>query len=427
MFTYPDKEKSSALILTSIVLFLLLIFGVYFLNSSLTGFKIVQNYSFANQAYYLAEAGINEAIWKLKNDSVWKDDFVDPNKNPAPDGKFWSATFQRDSGLISGGSYEVTIQNYDCARGEIISRAKIEFPSGNFVQRIVKTRVFKALNPSPVNDSPIFSGGIAKKSIFILTSTMNIHNGNIFSNGDINLVGRSVLNVEGQVLAVGEIKKSSASTIKASARCSQNFCDDGCGGACPPEAIDVPMIDFDSEDLNSYKNKAIREGTLYSSSEFETMLWENPDLVLNNDVTYVTGPIELKGGQKLTVNGVLVSDSYISVGEKYNWGRRSGNSQIIVNNISGKPSGILAKGKIKIGPFSRAIDINGLLYASDEFILLSFFYDFNLTGGLITNKLTLINFFGEFNITLNDQVIRDTIGVPQYSPVVTIEHWEESY
>lgn len=256
---------------------------------------------------------------------------------------------------------------------------------------------------------------------------MNIYNGNILSNGDINLGGKSILNVEGQVLAVGEIKKSSASTINASACCSQNFCDDGCGGVCPPEAISVPMIDFDSEDPNSYKNKAIVEGTLYSSSEFETMLQENPDLALNNDITYITGPIELKGGQKLTVNGVLVSDSYISIGEKYNWGGRSGNSQIIVNNTSGKPSGILVKGKIKVGQFSDAININGLLYASDEFILLSSSYDFNLTGGLVTNTLNLISHSGEFNITLDDPVIRDTIGVPKYSPVVTIEHWEESY
>ena len=46
---------------------------IYFLDLVTTGSRVSRSYSLASQTYYLAEAGINEAIWKLKND--WEDEF----------------------------------------------------------------------------------------------------------------------------------------------------------------------------------------------------------------------------------------------------------------------------------------------------------------------------------------------------------------
>ncbi len=66
-----------------IILSLLLLLGLYFSSFVLAEFNIAQSYVKSSQAYYLAEAGINEAIWKIKNDDTtsdgdpaWKIEFV---------------------------------------------------------------------------------------------------------------------------------------------------------------------------------------------------------------------------------------------------------------------------------------------------------------------------------------------------------------
>ncbi len=159
--TINYQQKGVILLITFLTLSILFVLGSYLLVFTVTDRKISGSQESGTNTYYLAEAGINDAVWKLKNDNItsdgdeaWEDDFIDPNKNPYPDGSYWQATFSRTIGVDS---YQTTIKNTSQGRGEIISTATSPIPGGGTSRRVVKTTVFKAL-ASPVQNNSVSTG-----------------------------------------------------------------------------------------------------------------------------------------------------------------------------------------------------------------------------------------------------------------------------
>lgn len=474
------KQRGTVLIITFLVLEILLLLGSYFLSFTLVESKISKSQQAGTKTYYLAEAGINEAIWKLKNDTTtadgdpaWADDFVDADKNPYPDGSYWGSGFSRSFG---DGTYIVTIQNSARGKGEIVTTASLPLPQGKSTQRIVKTTVFKAL-ASPVRDSPLFSGG-SSENIDIEYSNIQINKGNIFSNHHLNIKNLSNVRVydnpetedilEGQTLVVGNFLISFVSSLDTEAVCAQNECTENCEGyqpgstGCPPASAAVPLVDFDSPDPNSFKSRAqqaqdsgqcqaLCNGNpcstkcVFSGSEFEDLLWavgQGGNLALNSTITYVTGSIDLKGGRRLIINGTLIADDNINIGMSLTWSRQSqkhtGLSQITINRPNPtSPSGLLTKRKINFGLYSsfQSILITGVIYANDEIKIMSLPLTADITGGIIGRKIYLSSLWQWFNITLDNDIILYGLGYkidgqainPTYSPIITVEHWEETY
>ncbi|MFH1353832.1 MAG: hypothetical protein ABIH36_00935 [bacterium] len=461
------QEKGVVLIITSSVLAILLFLGAYFLNFTLTEFRISQSEIVSTQSYYLAEAGINEAIWKLKNDPEWKVNF-----EAEPGCYYWVDSFSRGGDLFPKGSYQVQIQNSDCARGGITATSTMDLADGKFAQRVVEIEVFKSMG-SFTEDSAVLTGG-SSENVDINSSIVLVYDGNIFSNNNINIGWFSDVDVfdnlnteeiEGRILAGGNLSVSSGSSLSATATCAKNVCQGECTDiGCPPDSLSAPMVDFDSSDPNSYKQKAITAenngqcsilcngaecGTkcVYTDNEFGDLLWQISDggvLTLNNKITYIEGPVGLKGGREIVINGVLVADGTIDIGENYCWTKQGhkdcGYNQITVNDPGPDiASGILSKSKINIGPYSssRDIEVVGLIYAMNELKIVSLPLSFNIVGGMIARKLSLTSAWAHFNIHLNNSIIAEGIwgGAqppeggerPPFSPLVTIEHWEESY
>jgi Tfp pilus assembly protein PilX len=462
----PQAKQGIILIVSALLLGVLLILGAYFLSFTLTESQIARSQDSSVQTYYLAEAGINEAIWKLKNDPEWKNGFETP-----PACSSWSASFSKSNTLLPNSSYQVQIQNSGCAMGEIISTAFLNLPNGKTAQRIVKTKVFKAMG-SLTGNSTVFSGG-PSENIAITASLVNIYDGNLFSNNHIDISLFSNVDVydnpdtselEGKAIAGGNLNVSWFSTLDSLARCAKNVCQGDCTGqGCPPSSISMPMIDFDSNDANSYKKKALaKEGAgqcsvlcngmqcgtkcVYTKQEFEDLLWlagKDGNLTLNNEITYVTGSIDLKGARHLTINGTLVADGTISIGENQCWVNKGksdcGNNQVTISDPGvGKPSGMLTKGKINFGLYSsyQTIEMTGLVYANDEIRIISIPQIFRLTGGLLGRKVSIVSVWSSINFYLNNSIITEGIWAganppggqtPPFSPVVTVEHWEEAY
>ncbi|MDP1538831.1 MAG: hypothetical protein Q8M00_02250, partial [bacterium] len=347
----------------------------------------------------------------------------------------------------------------------------INIANGKTSQRVVKTKVFKAIG-SLTSDSPFFSGGTSE-NIDISASIVNLYDGNLFSNNNANISQWSKVSLfddlgtektEGKALSVRNLIISWNSTLNATATCAKNVCQGNCvEEGCPPSSISMPMVDFDSEDANSYKSKALSAQNagqcrvlcngvecdtkcIFTSKEFSDLLWQvglSGILTLNNKITYVTGLVELKGGRSLVINGTLVADRTVNVGEDNCWTNKGqkhcGFDQITVSDQGvGIPSGILTKAKINFGPYSafQNINITGLVYANDEIRLTSLPWAFNLMGGLLGRKISVTSAWAAININLNNQIIVEGIWAglrppggekPPYSPVVTIEHWEETY
>jgi len=426
-----------------LIVFSLLFSGLYFLSSSLSELRITNSHKIATQAYYLAEAGINEAIWKLKNDKTlldgdaeWENDFI---TNPTC--LNFTDIFTRNGNLLADSSYEVEIINSDCAKGKIVSTAKIDIDGGKSSQRIVSTGVFKALNPNPVVDSVIFTQG----DIDFLASKMNVFGGSAFANNDINLTIASTLNIDEKALAPGDINKSWLSTLNASAKCASNLCEGVCV-SCPPASIGMPMIDINSEDPGSYKKKAQVAGTYYTEDQFDDLMWNNQNLIINDEITYVEGDVELQGAQSITINnGVLATSGDVLIGDNFTWCRcvpgsgfgcgfgkklscrSSGDSEITISHSSPTASGILTKGDLEIKSHSGEINIEGLIYASQDFKLSGIPENFNITGGIIANEISSTSIWKDLNVTFDDNIIREGIGTPNYSPIITTDHWEETY
>lgn len=447
-----EKQKGAIIIIVFIMMVVILLLSSYFLSFSLWETKIANSQQASNSTYYIAESGINEAIWKLKNDhsindgdSAWADDFIDPAKNP-PDGPYWGNSFTRSFG---GGTYTVSVQNSENGVGNLVSTAKISTGNGKFAQRIVKVSVFKAL-ASPIANRALFSGG-ASGNMSISSSNITINNGNIFS-GNVFNISSSTLTVndnseseelEGQLFSHGNLLKSST-TINSETICAKNECTSNCEDyvegetSCPSDSSDLPVVDFDSADSNSFKSRAQTAQNLnqcqilcngspcstkcvLTANQFSALFTGQKNVIINNKVTFVTGSINVSSS-KLTVNGILVSANDINI---------SSSTVSVSRPDEETPSGLMAERKMNISSCNN-INITGTVFSSDQM-------DMSSSSGVITGAILArkINYSSLSSLTVNldNDVVLYGLGylidgepiVPSYSPVITIDHWEESY
>ncbi len=438
-------EKGTLLILAVLVLGILMLLGVYFLTFSLTEFRISESQKVATQTYYLAEAGINEAIWKLKNDPTWSSNFI-----TAPTCEDWEASFARDPALFPNGSYEISIKNTSCGNGVITATSTIDSS-----QRRVEIKVFKAQD-SPVSDFNLFTGGPSENMEIRFTDPLNVHDGDVFGNNNMNIKQSSKINLDGDRKAMvhGNLTISADSELNATS-CAKNICDPGCEAAeCPPAQIGMPQIDFDSATSSSYleiaKNSDCslirtdgKTNCVFTPPEFEYLMWDNyPNLFLpTSTVTYVTGDVNIRAAQELTVSGVLAADRDINVGKDNCWNHpdppfsRCGFCRLEVYRpgVPGddEPAGILAKRKVDIGNFAgfggRAVYLEGLIYAGAELAFSGVQALVEIHGGIAARKLDFSSMWNGIDLYLDSDVIIDTFSEAFYSPVITVDHWEEEY
>ncbi len=466
------KEKGTVVIVS--VLFLASVFalGGYLLRSSLTETVISRSVSSAGQAYYLAESGVNEAIWHLNNDEEWRDSFISMELNPDEGGDYWTETIQRSD--IGGGSYEVTVHNLAPGYGEIVSIGKVPF-ADKTTKRKIKTTVFRGLK-SPTHDAGIFTGG-PSENVDIIHTEVNIYNGNIFSNNRLRISGNSIVSAynnpetekkEGKIMSVGRLMLQQDGEIgDYEAVCASGWCDDELCESCPPEEVASIIVDFDSSDEGSFRSRALadekedrcrvyckkQDGSSYPCSnqcvfgwrELEDLLWEVGEggvLRIENDVTFIDGKMELRGGRGLEVEGVLVVDDYVSVGERERWTRQGqthqGDSHLTVKSKEGEyASGILAKRSMGFGSYALRKDsvIEGVLYAGGKVDMTGFSHNLEIRGALIGRKISLNSLYEGLDIVFDNERVLHSLGyiidgeivVPAFSPVLQVDHWEEVY
>jgi len=405
------KQQSGFVLVTAMfVILLVLSLALYATGFTLTEIKIADSQKTSAQTYYLAESGIAEAIWKIKNDPDWKNSFeTDPS---------WTIDYTRESALYSNGSYRIQISNVDSAKGEITVTASLDLGLASS-QRVVKTSVYKALGESVIGPNAEYADG----NIDISGSNLNVLGGGVFSNNNIIVNYWSVLNSDSFVSAVGNIITNHSSLVNAPATFDRN-------DQPTPDPIPMPAISFDdASDPQSYKNLADH---IYTASQFSDLLWANRGQTLTLDgINYVTGAVSIKGNANLIINGALVADGDITLGENTLlccWGLNCGRAEIVVNRISSTtPSGILSKGRIDFELCLESLTAQGLFYANDKINILSLPTKINITGGLISRKLTLTSLWQGVDLIYDNSIISYALGDPQFSPIVTVEHWEEEY
>ena len=408
--SFYQTQSGVALLLTILLMSLILSLSIYVLSFSLTEDRIARSQTWGEKTYYLAEAGIQEMVWKLKNDAAYKQSF---ETNPS-----WTASFTRDDPFgAASGSYTVAIANSSLAHGQITSTATIDISAGKTSKRIVKTYVYKALGQTGIEDS----AGYADGNIDISTSRVNFYNGSAHSNSNFILNNGSIIFVNSDLKAVGNYFESwtSTSTIEGQIYAA-NY---------PPAAsiIDMPAVDFDSSATSSYKNQA---AVVYDEDDFEDILENNKNVSLAGPITYVEGDVEISGAQNLTINGLLVVEEELEIGDNSCWKSDCSVGSITINHATGSPSGILAKDKIYFKSYTGNVNIAGVVYATDQLNILNLAATgpvFNITGGLVSRKLTISSSWRQINITHDNDILLDVFPPTEFSPVITVEHWEEEY
>ncbi len=401
-----SKNKKGFLLISSLIVLTTMIMIVsFYLSETLKEIKISKIVDTSLQAYYLSEAGIQEAFWKLQNDPEYKNNFeTNPN---------WSASFTRIDSIIPDGSYTVTIENNNLAQATITSTSTISI-YGTQAQRVVKAGVFKALNENPVEGVSVFSNGEIKS----IASRMQISGGDFFSNSNINLKLFSEFSTDADAKAVKKIKKDLTSTMRASGEYDED-------NPPSPEEIITPQIDFDSSDAGSLKSNA---DYVYTKNEFKNLMDNNPDLQITG-IVYITGDVTIKKGHSVTIYGALVSDGSIAVGNGFSID--PGAAQLkVYKSEEGSPSGIYSKKNITLGGFSINVYIEGIIYAGGTLKIQDGIFenvDVAVEGGVIAQDIDTFVSWNPITITHNQQYINDALGAPLFSQVLFINHWEEEY
>ncbi|MDP1709931.1 MAG: hypothetical protein Q8L21_03525, partial [Candidatus Komeilibacteria bacterium] len=187
------KNPAGFLLISSLVVLTTMILIVsFYLNAIIQEIKITHITSESPQAYYLAETGVQEAIWKLQNDAVWKNNFeTDPT---------WSATLTRNNVWGEGGSYTVTVANTTLASATITATSSIPVANST-TQRVVETNVFKAINPLPTDNIALF----ANNDVSSIGSEVNIIAGDLLGNKNVTFSFFSDWSVSGETKAVEDV------------------------------------------------------------------------------------------------------------------------------------------------------------------------------------------------------------------------------
>lgn len=399
------KNSGVVLIATLLITLLLSALSAFFIGAMLQEFKIATSNRSGVISFYVAESGAEEAIYKIKNDASYRTDFQNGTLN---------TSFTRNPYLVTGSSYNVQLQSLAPGEAEITSTGI--YQAGILTaQRVIKTKIVKGLSPNPPWSRALYGS----EEVNIFGSRVNITSGDLLANDDIDVWGFSTVNAGGNVYSNANINVWLFSTLNVSGeKRAQNF-------PPAPDPVEMPMIDFDSPNPNSFKNQADQ---IYTQSQFRDLLRDNPNLTLNG-ITYVTGNVDIKKRQSLTVNGLLVADGSISVGLAALM-PLTGSASLIVNKPADESmSGLLSKSKIQLGVHASNISINGLVYSSDQFQSFNFGNAFSVIGGIIARKIQITNVFSQpITITYDDERVSKIIQQENSeSPTVQVEHWEESY
>ena len=371
------------------------VLAFYVSSFTVTENKISTTQSNSVKAYYLAESGVADAINKIKNDAAWKTAF---ETNPA-----WNQTYTKSDALYPGSSYTIKIANTALAHGIITVTGN--YMTGNkSSKRVIQTLVFKASGGNGVLDTiGIYSYGSIKTQS---ANNIIINGGGLHSNGNIQTNASTNLYVSGDITAVGNNNLNAGNVHASSTRDKQSN---------PPVAIvEMPSVSFDNAgDPNSLKARAAH---VYTPTQFTNTVL-NSGIITLTGINYVTGDITISGSKIITINGALVSDGSINI---------TGAVNMTINQANtSTPAGLIAKNNIS---FTSAANVNmsGILYSNNTCDMSNSVLNLTVNGAIICMNT---NLKGTANMTINvnPQRTAAVLGSAGFSPVVTVQHWEEEY
>lgn len=424
------SKKPAYVTITVLILMLVLVAITYlFADAIYSELAIARNNKGAQAAFSLAEAGVQEAIYRVKYVSEYTNFFLsNPSSNPSENIKSFS---HNAPALINNGSYTVSLEK--TAKGVAMITSDGEYTMGlKKAHREIKLNIAQAYTAPPYNDdAAMFTDAQASATgdLTFSKSTVNIYDGGLTAGRGLTLQHGSAVTVEKAVKYVNNYDSKQSSVLK----CECLFSDPDplnpppdCSSApicnpqvIPSENVTIPTIDFDA-----YRTKADLEHHVYSSAEFLSLIPLGQSTTLEGTFFIEDPQLIIDGNRNVTINGVLIVSS--GNNGSINIGSNSGSTTTLtINQLSdGGAAGILAYSKITIDEKSN-FSGTGLLYAGEGVDINSSSSSINLTGGILSRRITV----GEriVNIHFDKDIINTTLSNPNDTPIIELSHWEEEY
>jgi len=304
-----------AIFIAILILVIILAIGLSVSNLVLNLQKVSGNVTRSNQAYFTAEAGIEDALLRLAK------------------GKQWQSSY---SFSVEGSTTAVGIS-------DVIGGSRTITSQGNFSNRIRKTQVVYQISTDEIS----FHYGVQVGDLGLQMAGNAVVHGNIFSNGII--AGASNTKIYGDAISAGANGKIQSIEIKSTegggsawARYLQDCKIDGDAyytsiSSCSvkgslyqtEEWVAPQQMPITDEQITSWKNDAAAGGTISGYS-----------LGGNNEASL--GPVKVDGNMTLDSNAILTITGTIWV-----TGNLSLNSNVALQLASG------------YGSFSGVIVVDG--------------------------------------------------------------------
>jgi len=315
-----SNQKGMALLTTLIFVFILVTFGVALLTMTGNDIKLSALQRDSTEAFYIAEAGIDKALWYLNT----------PEDNGG-EGLDWRTNeYQEPYPEVSTNYYQLTVEDTEQDIIKITSRGVVSDGNKIYGSRKIEVEAKKAISPSPglvYNYTITTEGNLTLKGIIV--------NGDVHSNGNISVI------VEGSVTINGVATASGETNARGSVSHAKQM---------------YPKIDFeyykglvtdpDNPD-NAYDGSG--KGKYYGKDT--SVVFDTPTELVG--INFIEGNVDIKADGNLTIinGGAIFATGEITVKAKPTINRAQTPGY-------DNPLAIIAKGDITLGGY---LDVEGVI------------------------------------------------------------------
>jgi Tfp pilus assembly protein PilX len=364
--------------------------------------KISRSEQEAVTAYYVAEAGVEDAMWRLNNDTTYSTPLVNGTLN---------ATYTATNFPLTGQNFVVTLVT-DNSKGAGYGTVTVVGTSNNgdfTASRQVITSVFKGSNGVTTGGNVLFSAGTTNFNT--ISNTMNLSAGGMYSSGAISFSSAKVTIANPYAInGVGTYSAVSSTVNSGGGIHSSNN---------PPATTALTTPNFSFSNYGTAGNYT----TKYTPAQFTALFCNACAATVSlSGVTYVSGAVTMPATAKnktMNINGMLVIAGNFTLANSI-----TGFTSNITDPGTGK-SGLFVSGATNIANGNWSI--NGVVYTVGTTTLaFGNSTSFNVNGALISGGNLSINASVALNFVYVDSRVSATVGNGP-ATVIQVQHWEEQY
>ncbi len=333
--------------------------------------KMVADEFISNQAFDVAQAGVQFAIKDLSTDSDWMDNY----------GTTYSMNF-------ANGSFAVSYPNASSNSIDVLVVGTVNSISHSISQTLEKSSGsgYLSFDHAIYTEQDLTVSGQGELDVV----------GNVGVGEDVTASGQADVDITGDLSIDGDVYESGQADVAISGEDALEFVENT-----------TPDPDW------SYW-----EGIADTVIEGNYTLGSGQDSNTFTGIIYIKGNAKISGQSTVTVNGTVICEDKFSL---------AGQSYIHVTPDAGNPA-IVAGGDVQLsGQGTGAFNLNGWIYSSTE-VNISGQADLNMVGGLIAKEDVTITGQGDYDITYGAGVGGSGFtGGQAQTGTITVGRWEEVY